>query len=553
MPADDAVTAEAPLILRFEPQTVDHLGARMYSHLPNALAELVANAYDADAHNVRIEIGPDPSIKVTDDGHGMSRTDVADKYLHIGRNRRDEEGRDRTESGERRVSGKKGLGKLALFGIGKDITLTTTRRGSADATSVHLSYDDLMKTHGEYRPESTTATSPAPDHGTAVTLRNLKRRTPIKCDELARSLARLFEYIDKDFSVTVIDRTGQEHPVTADLRLEAVTTEFTWDFPESFNPDDTYLADHRISGRIISAEKPLKGDSRGITLYVNGRMANEPEFFGGSESSFAFSYLTGYLNVDFLDSLPEDVIATDRRAIVWDNDEMQSLRTALSSLLQRIGQERRERRSVKRKKERETRTGINTDQWVGSLRSDKVRNSLERLISSISSDDLNITGQQESILLEEVHRLVPEYAELFWRHLEEGLRETVRPYYERADYFTAVTEGIKRYIKICSEKTGIPHAKSFDVVSRAFGKNGKLAVFAKYASTGNFTDMTAGDIEAGQQQLSQGIVTSFRNTISHEEIAALQMTGALTYEDCLDALSILSYLMRRLDGAETRE
>ncbi len=32
----------------------------------------------------------------------------------------------------------------------------------------------------------------------------------------------------------------------------------------------------------------------------------------------------------------------------------------------------------------------------------------------------------------------------------------------------------------------------------------------------------------------------------------LLKTGSLTYKDCLDALSILSYLMRRLDGAERR-
>jgi hypothetical protein len=37
-----------PLVLRFNPHTVDHLGAKMYSHLSNAIAELVANAYDAD-------------------------------------------------------------------------------------------------------------------------------------------------------------------------------------------------------------------------------------------------------------------------------------------------------------------------------------------------------------------------------------------------------------------------------------------------------------------------------------------------------------------------
>mgnify|MGYP000078733628 FL=1 len=131
-----------PLTLKFDPQTVDHLGSRMYSHLPNAIAELIANAYDADAHQVRIEVGKDSSVRVIDDGHGMSRAEVGDKYLHIGRNRRAEEQSAQTESGKRRVSGKKGLGKLALFGIGKDVTLRTTRTGASVSTQIHMSYDN---------------------------------------------------------------------------------------------------------------------------------------------------------------------------------------------------------------------------------------------------------------------------------------------------------------------------------------------------------------------------------------------------------------------------
>ena len=62
-----------PLTLKFDPQTVDHLGSRMYSHLPNAIAELVANAYDADAHHVIVKVDENQSISVIDDGHGMSR------------------------------------------------------------------------------------------------------------------------------------------------------------------------------------------------------------------------------------------------------------------------------------------------------------------------------------------------------------------------------------------------------------------------------------------------------------------------------------------------
>ena len=44
-------------------------------------------------------------------------------------------------------------------------------------------------------------------------------------------------------------------------------------------------------------KKPLKPGLRGISLFANGRLVNAAEFFGVSESSHAFSYFTGWLDV----------------------------------------------------------------------------------------------------------------------------------------------------------------------------------------------------------------------------------------------------------------
>ena len=37
------------LEMSFDPQTIEHLGVKMYSQLPNAIAELIANSYDAES------------------------------------------------------------------------------------------------------------------------------------------------------------------------------------------------------------------------------------------------------------------------------------------------------------------------------------------------------------------------------------------------------------------------------------------------------------------------------------------------------------------------
>ena len=71
-----ALATMEKLQLRFDPRTIEHLGIKMYSQLPYALAELVANAYDAGADNVLIKLyDNDPNNKrivIIDDGDGIA-------------------------------------------------------------------------------------------------------------------------------------------------------------------------------------------------------------------------------------------------------------------------------------------------------------------------------------------------------------------------------------------------------------------------------------------------------------------------------------------------
>ena len=103
----------------FDPLIIDDLGAKLYSTLPPIIAELIANGYDACAHNIWIELTEhekDKSIIISDDGSGMSFDDVANKYLVIGRKRRSENENEELPC-NRLPIGKKGLGKLSFFGV----------------------------------------------------------------------------------------------------------------------------------------------------------------------------------------------------------------------------------------------------------------------------------------------------------------------------------------------------------------------------------------------------------------------------------------------------
>ncbi|WP_166792408.1 TIGR02391 family protein [Cryobacterium sp. TMT1-66-1] len=544
------MTDHEPLVLRFDPQTVDHLGAKMYSHLPNALAELVANAYDADATNVLIRIEADSAISISDDGHGMSRDDVADKYLRIGRNRRQDSPSGLTEGGGRPVSGKKGLGKLALFGIGKRIELSTTRAHSAQATTIVLDYDDMRSAEGAYEPVEGNQPASESEHGTFIRLRQLKRSTPINAEELSVSLSRLFNYFGADFQVTVESASGESFPISRQLRLSAIQVEFEWAFPQSWRVDDEVGSARQISGVIVSAKSPLKQALRGITLYVNGRLANEPEFFGSSESSFAFSYLTGYLNVDFLDALVPDVIATDRRAIDWDTDETLLLKIQLQQLMVRLGQEWRRLRAEARKAIIDTEVGGSTEEWVSSIHAEE-QESVRELVTAIESDQIDMSTTQQGDLIKLVQRVAPPHAEFVWRHLHPEIQAATSKHYVMGDYYTAVQEAIKRYVSTAKLWSNIDESDASKIVSNAFGDNGPLKVFKRYMLSNDFDVQTEKNVENGQKQISMGIVMGFRNPMAHEEVERLHSSGAFTNDDCLDALSIVSHLTRRMFDAKT--
>ena len=165
------MTNEKKLVMRFDPNTIEHLGVKMYTQIPTAIAEIIANSYDADAHNLTIRLfddGDNKKIIVEDDGIGMTFDEVNNEFLVIGRNRR-AEGKVKSPSGTRNATGKKGLGKLALFGIGDTIEVITKKHGQ----KIHfkMNWDRLKSTIGrDYTPEIVSIEKYDGSSGTIIVL-----------------------------------------------------------------------------------------------------------------------------------------------------------------------------------------------------------------------------------------------------------------------------------------------------------------------------------------------------------------------------------------------
>lgn len=73
------------LEMTFDTNTIDHLGIKLYSTLPPVIAELISNAYDADATNIIVKlndtISKEKTIEIIDDGQGMDFDEINDAFF----------------------------------------------------------------------------------------------------------------------------------------------------------------------------------------------------------------------------------------------------------------------------------------------------------------------------------------------------------------------------------------------------------------------------------------------------------------------------------------
>lgn len=109
-----------------------------------ALAELVKNAYDADATLVTVEFkislaGDQIRLIVQDNGHGMSRETVINKWLVP--STADKLDRKRSPLG-RIMQGRKGIGRYAAAMLGEELLLETVTSGGIE-TQVLLNWNDF--------------------------------------------------------------------------------------------------------------------------------------------------------------------------------------------------------------------------------------------------------------------------------------------------------------------------------------------------------------------------------------------------------------------------
>lgn len=119
---------------RFAPDILRRLGEELNPSLDHGVIELVKNAHDADATRCTVSLenvsSPGGTIRVTDDGDGMTAEEIVGQFLLLGRSAKSRSYRSRSG---RHLAGSKGLGRLAAMRAGQRAVLITRPRVEPDA------------------------------------------------------------------------------------------------------------------------------------------------------------------------------------------------------------------------------------------------------------------------------------------------------------------------------------------------------------------------------------------------------------------------------------
>jgi hypothetical protein len=404
------------LTLTLDMNVLNHLGIGLYSSAPAVLTELVANAWDAEATTVDIELDLERQmIVIRDDGHGMNESAIQAKFLTVGYARRDKEGTDRSLNSKRRVMGRKGIGKLSMFSLARRIDIFTSDGGGIVAAAIDV--EELQKKIRAGQPyvlqPVDEVVAPELKRGTVLVLRQLSRdvgRTP---NYLIERIARRFSVISagNDFGVRV-----NGHLISLADRGFYADVQFFWCFDAAFDADISPLiqnlaaldakpckrrlessadpTDPRIfvRGYIATVDKPKKlkaldANLNQISVFARGRLFQE-DILGEIGNSKVFNnYIVGEIHADFLDDDEVDRATASREAIKHDDPRYVLLRSFLARRLSEVERDWDEwRRALGYAKSEEPNQVV--AEWLSQISNPLERKLAEKLVTNISNTRL---------------------------------------------------------------------------------------------------------------------------------------------------------------------
>jgi hypothetical protein len=300
------------------------IGERLYAESVELLRELVNNAYDADATEVRVEVSPD-RIEVRDNGAGMDFAGLK-QYFIIGSDEKVIHSRS-PRFGRVRI-GQFGIGKFASLAAASRFELLTRQKDFAARVVFDKKAWEEAKDEWHLPCEILTS-DPQSGDGTIVVLSELSKSFPI--EDVERKLMESVPLKAPDFAVYVNGRrlyprslVGRRIPLLEGTKYGPVTGEIV------------------ITPKLAADFKDL-----GIEVKVKGATVRK-DLFGMETWGKAVARVKGEINADFLP------ITSDRSSFIVDSDEYQEFLKIMEKVVGVIGKalgkeaDRSEQRKVSR-------------------------------------------------------------------------------------------------------------------------------------------------------------------------------------------------------------
>jgi hypothetical protein len=333
--------------LQFSHNVIEHLGIKLYRNKSaNVLAELVANCWDADAQWVNVELDPsggktqNGSILISDNGVGMTFDHIRDHYLVVGKAKRHTP--NQTSPGGRHPMGRKGLGKLAPFGIANRVDVVTAKDGLLNWFTLELG--EILKQStdgsGRYPPKfhannvdvNSTITTGDPyldekvrefqtkikSNGEAGGSGTIVCLTQIASNQLPASVDIVRE-LGSRFTVVLLRDDFQVHVDGTRITEDDALPKFELRIPTVGGNKISYWV-----GFVGTAE--WSSDEAGVGIFAHGKIAQTRPFFFNKKGKEVFQrYLYGVISADWIDEQASDLISTDRTSIDWSDEQLAEL------------------------------------------------------------------------------------------------------------------------------------------------------------------------------------------------------------------------------------
>ena len=413
---------------------LNHLGLNLYSNTPAVLAEVIANAWDADATNVNVDFDiAEMKITVEDDGNGMNFDDVNDKYLRVGYQKRVKEGV--ITRGGRKPMGRKGIGKLSLFSIANNITVYS-KKLNEPGQAFELDAEDIKKQIDSedpsismsYEPKAIPFEEKISEKGTIIIISDLKkvRLTEASVRGLKKKIARRFGLIGdlQDFAILI---NGDK--VTLEDRDYFHKARFLFQYGEhDYSEQCTNIDDHENSifkrpNEFNSSDKSIENDVfsingwigiarhsndlddaenkddnlNKITVVVRNKVALEDILQEIRLGGMITKYIFGEIHANFLDlDAPDyDDIATSGRQSLQEGDPRYiALKSFLDSELRYIW-----RKTNKLKENKGLEEAISSNphikEWYDTLKPRSLRETAKKIFAQIDKAGVEETRKNE--------------------------------------------------------------------------------------------------------------------------------------------------------------